>query len=54
MSTNVLFGTRRSQLVTLAARQVLLTIYSQREFAEAGALTNYGSSIIDRERPLGV
>ena len=30
------------------------TIYSQREFTEAGGLMSYGSSVIDRERQLGV
>jgi putative tryptophan/tyrosine transport system substrate-binding protein len=49
-----LFVTRRVQLVTLAARHAMPTIYSQREFAEAGGLMSYGSSIIDRERQLGV
>jgi putative ABC transport system substrate-binding protein len=54
VSTNVMFTDRRVQLVTLATRHVLPTIYSLREFAEAGGLMSYGSSITDRERQLGV
>jgi putative ABC transport system substrate-binding protein len=49
-----LFVTRRVQLVTLAARHALPTIFSQREFAETGGLMSYGSSVTDRERQLGV
>jgi putative ABC transport system substrate-binding protein len=51
---NALFTDRRVQLVTLATRHAIPTIYSLREFAEAGGLMSYASSIIDRERQLGV
>jgi putative ABC transport system substrate-binding protein len=51
---NVLFTDRRVQLVTLATRHALPTIYSLREFAEAGGLMSYGSNITDRERQLGI
>jgi putative tryptophan/tyrosine transport system substrate-binding protein len=54
VGNQVLFDSRRVQLVTLAARHALPTIYSQREFPEAGGLMSYGSSTIDRERQLGV
>jgi putative tryptophan/tyrosine transport system substrate-binding protein len=54
IGTEFLFVTRRVQLVTLAARHALPTIYSQREFTETGGLMSYGSSAIDRERQLGV
>jgi putative ABC transport system substrate-binding protein len=54
VAPQVLFSTRRVQLVTLAARHAVPTMYHQREFVEYGGLMSYGSSIIDRERQLGV
>ena len=48
------FGTRRVQLATLATRLAVPTIYSVREYAEAGGLMSYGSSATDRERQLGI
>jgi putative tryptophan/tyrosine transport system substrate-binding protein len=54
VAPQILFSTRRVQLVTLAARHAVPTMYYQREFVEAGGLMSYGSSIIDRERQLGV
>jgi ABC-type uncharacterized transport system substrate-binding protein len=54
VATQVLFATRLVQLVTLAARHAVPTMYPSREFVEAGGLMSYGSSINDRERQLGV
>jgi putative tryptophan/tyrosine transport system substrate-binding protein len=54
VAPQVLFSTRRVQLITLAARHAVPTMYFQREYVEAGGLMSYGSSIIDRERLLGV
>ncbi|TMJ66387.1 MAG: ABC transporter substrate-binding protein [Alphaproteobacteria bacterium] len=54
VAPQILFSTRRVQLLTLAARHAVPTMYHQREFVEAGGLMSYGSSIIDRERQLGV
>jgi putative ABC transport system substrate-binding protein len=54
VAPQILFSTRRVQLVTLAARHAVPTMYYQREYVEAGGLMSYGSSIIDRERLLGV
>jgi len=54
VAPQVLFSVRRVQLLTLAARHAVPTMYHQREFVEAGGLMSYGSSIIDRERQLGI
>jgi putative ABC transport system substrate-binding protein len=49
-----LFGTHRHQIIALAARHALPTIYPWRSFTAAGGLMNYGSSIIDAFRRVGV
>ncbi len=54
VAPQILFSTRRVQLITLAARHAVPTMYHQREHVEAGGLMSYGSSIMDRERLLGV
>jgi len=48
------FNGRRIQLVHLASRHALPAIYWQREFAEAGGLISYGSSIGDAFRQIGI
>jgi putative tryptophan/tyrosine transport system substrate-binding protein len=45
---------RRVQLVTLAAYHRVLGTYFQREFAEAGGLMSYGTSIAEANRLAGV
>lgn len=48
------FGRRREQLVALAARHVISTIYSRREYATAGGLISYGASFTEAHRQVGV
>ena len=48
------FTRRRDQLVALAARYVLPTLYEWREFATAGGLISYGPSLTDAYRQVGV
>ncbi|HWX36903.1 MAG TPA: ABC transporter substrate-binding protein, partial [Steroidobacteraceae bacterium] len=49
-----LFFARREQLVALAARYAVPTIYPFREFAVAGGLMSYGGSTPDAYRPMGI
>src|SRR6516164_1257032 len=42
-----LFSLRRDEIVSLAARYAIPTIYYAREFAVAGGLLSYGSSSVD-------
>jgi putative tryptophan/tyrosine transport system substrate-binding protein len=48
-----LFVSRRDKIVGLAARHAVPTIYVQREFAVAGGLIGYGTSITDAYRQVG-
>jgi putative ABC transport system substrate-binding protein len=52
-SPDPLFVTHRVQLTTLATRHVLPALYHRREFADAGALMSYGSSLADEFRQTG-
>jgi putative ABC transport system substrate-binding protein len=45
ISPDPFFGTRREQLVGLAARRAIPTIYFAREFAALGGLITYGTSV---------
>jgi putative tryptophan/tyrosine transport system substrate-binding protein len=48
------FSSRRVQLITLATRQGLPTIYNAREYPTAGGLMSYGASLVDAYRQTGV
>jgi putative ABC transport system substrate-binding protein len=51
---NALFTGQRDRLVALAARYALPTIYPLREFVAAGGMMNYGGSLTDAYRQVGV
>jgi putative tryptophan/tyrosine transport system substrate-binding protein len=53
VSSDQLFTSRREQLVALAARHGVPTIYQFRVFAEAGGLMSYGMNLLEVYRLLG-
>ena len=54
ISDDALFQNWRNNLVALAARHGVPTIYGRREYAEAGGLISYGASTTDQYRQSGV
>jgi putative tryptophan/tyrosine transport system substrate-binding protein len=54
ISPDPLFSVRRDQVVALATRHALPTMYSSREYALAGGLLSYGPDQADAYRQVGV
>src|SRR5262249_11890577 len=54
VAPHALFATQAQQLIALAARHAIPTLYWRREFTEAGGLMSYGSSLTDAFRVVGV
>jgi putative ABC transport system substrate-binding protein len=54
VSDDALFQNWRKNIVTLAARHGVPTIYGRREYAEAGGLISYGASTTDQYRQSGI
>ncbi len=54
VSTDAFFNSRREQLVALAARHKMPTIYEFGEFARAGGLMSYGTHLGEMYRQIGV
>jgi putative ABC transport system substrate-binding protein len=54
ISSDAFFTSRRDQLVALAVRHGVPTVYQFREFVVAGGLMSYGGSLTDAYRLAGV
>jgi putative tryptophan/tyrosine transport system substrate-binding protein len=53
VASDVVFISRRVQIVTLAARHAIPAIYFTRDFAEAGGLMSYGPNLADAYQQIG-
>ncbi len=54
VGSNPFFNRQRDQLVRLAARHTIPTIYAFREFPAAGGLISYGTRLADTYRQVGI
>jgi putative tryptophan/tyrosine transport system substrate-binding protein len=54
VGTDPFFNSRRQRIVALAAREGVPAMFDQREFAYAGGLMSYGTSLVDAYRQVGV
>jgi putative ABC transport system substrate-binding protein len=49
-----MFYSHREQIISLAARHAVPTIYYLRDYAVAGGLMSYGTSLVEAARQAGV
>ena len=54
VTNDPLFTGRRDQLIALAARHAVPTIYDRRSYTAAGGLVSYGTDYLDGYRKLGI
>jgi putative ABC transport system substrate-binding protein len=54
VSNDIFFNGQINQLVALAARHAIPTIYSTREFVVSGGLMSYGTSLTNAYYPVGL
>ena len=54
VGTDPFFNSRRGHIVALAAQEAVPAMFDQREFAAAGGLISYGTSLADAYRQVGV
>jgi putative tryptophan/tyrosine transport system substrate-binding protein len=54
VAPDALFATQARQLIALATRHAIPTLYWRREFAQAGGLMSYGSNLADALHAIGV
>ena len=54
VSPDPLFGSHRVQIAVLAARHAIPAIYSDRQYAAAGGLMSYGTSLAEQYRQVGI
>ena len=50
MLTSPIFNSQRTQVISLAAKARVPTIYPQKEYVEEGGLITYGTSVVDSYR----
>jgi putative ABC transport system substrate-binding protein len=54
VDVSLLFSAQREQIVTLAARYRIVTLYPDREFVEVGGLASYGASFVSAHHQAGI
>ena len=54
VGNDLFFNNRIEQIVALAARYAIPTMYPLREFVVAGGLISYGTSLIEKYRQVGL